>query len=73
MNGTKEDYLSSMRTIFEACQNSGSEVIFLTPNMLNTYVAEDVAEVSGEDADSAEGNADETATENLDSGVESND
>lgn len=45
VNGTKEDYLSSMRTIFEACQNSGSEVIFLTPNMLNTYVAEDVAEV----------------------------
>lgn len=28
---------------------------------------------SGEDADSAEGNADETASENLDSGVESND
>lgn len=36
---------------------------------------EDVAagDVSGEDADSAEGNADETATENLDSGDESND
>lgn len=35
---------------------------------------EDATEdVSGEDADSAEGNADETASENLDSGVESND
>lgn len=45
VNGTKEDYLSSMKTIFEACQNSGAEVIFLTPNMLNTYVAEDVEDV----------------------------
>ncbi len=45
VNGTKEDYLSSMKTIFEACQSSGAETIFLTPNMLNTYVAEDVAEV----------------------------
>ena len=40
------------------------------PDKLEDVATEDV---SGEDADSAEGNADETATENLDSGVESND
>ena len=41
----------------------------------DTDKLEDVAteDVSGEDADSAEGNADETASENLDSGDESND
>ena len=40
VNGTLETYLSSLRTIFEKCLASGAEVIFLTPNMLNTYVAE---------------------------------
>ena len=40
------------------------------PDKLEDVATEDVY---GEDADSAEGNADETATENLDSGVESND
>ena len=40
------------------------------PDKLDDDAVEDE---SGEDADSAEGNADETATENLDSGVESND
>jgi len=38
VNGTLEDYLSSLRTIFEKCNASGAEVIFMTPNMLNTYV-----------------------------------
>ena len=41
VNGTLEDYLSSLRTIFEKCLASGAEVVFLTPNMLNTYVAKD--------------------------------
>ena len=40
------------------------------PDKLEDVATEDV---SGEDADSAEGNANETASENLDSGVESND
>lgn len=40
VNGSLEGYLSSLRTIFEKCLASGAEVIFLTPNMLNTYVAE---------------------------------
>ena len=45
VNGTLEDYLSSLRTIFEKCAKSGAEVIFMTPNMLNTYVSEDTAPV----------------------------
>ena len=40
------------------------------PDKLDDDAVEDE---SGEDADSAEGNADETASENLDSGDESND
>jgi lysophospholipase L1-like esterase len=36
------DYLGGLRTIFEACRDT--DVIFMTPNMLNTYVAEDTAE-----------------------------
>ena len=44
VNGTLEDYISSLRTIFERCTASGADVIFLTPNMLNTYVADDAPE-----------------------------
>ena len=40
VNGTLEDYLDALRTIFEKCMKSDAEVIFMTPNMLNTYVAE---------------------------------
>ena len=35
VNGTLEDYLSSLRIIFEKCINSGADVFFMTPNMLN--------------------------------------
>ncbi len=42
VNGTLENYLSALEKIFEACKNYGCETIFLTPNMLNTYVADDV-------------------------------
>ena len=41
VNGSLEKYLCSLRIIFERCLQAGSEVIFLTPNMLNTYVADD--------------------------------
>lgn len=41
VNGTKEDYLAALREIFTRIIESGSELIFMTPNMLNTYVAED--------------------------------
>ena len=44
VNDPLEVYLSSLKTIFEKCKASGSEVVFMTPNMLNTYVADDVPE-----------------------------
>lgn len=44
VNGTLEDYISSLRIIFEECNNHEIQTIFMTPNMLNTYVAEDTEE-----------------------------
>ena len=44
VNGSLEDYLNSLETIFKECSKSGAEVIFMTPNMLNTYVADDTDE-----------------------------
>ena len=41
VNGTLEDYLGALRTIFAACKEKEVDAIFMTPNMLNTYVAED--------------------------------
>lgn len=41
VNGSLERYLRSLRIIFERCLEAGAEVIFMTPNMLNTYVADD--------------------------------
>lgn len=41
VNGSLETYLSALRTIFERCLQAGCEVIFMTPNMMNTYVAKD--------------------------------
>ena len=41
VNGTLEDYIEPLRVIFEKCTSFGAETIFMTPNMLNTYVAED--------------------------------
>ena len=35
------DYMASLRSIFEMSIEAGRELIFMTPNMLNTYVAED--------------------------------
>ena len=39
VNDPLERYLSALRTIFEKCLASGADVIFMTPNMLNTYGA----------------------------------
>ena len=36
-----EDYINSLRTIFTQCRVRGVDFIFMTPNMLNTYVASD--------------------------------
>ena len=44
VNGDKETYLSSLREIFSRCMASGTDVIFLSPNMLNTSVEEGTAE-----------------------------
>ena len=44
VNDPLEVYLSSLKTIFEKCKASGSEVVFMTPKMLNTYVADDAPE-----------------------------
>ncbi len=41
VNFEKEEYITSLEEIFTRCKKSGADVIFLTPNMLNTYVAED--------------------------------
>ena len=41
VNYEKQTYLDSLQTIFNRCHEAKSDVIFLTPNMLNTYVAED--------------------------------
>lgn len=40
VNGDFEDYISSLKEIFERC-SAVCDVIFMTPNMLNTYVADD--------------------------------
>lgn len=44
VNGSLEDYISSLEIIFEKCIDYGCDVIFMTPNMLNTYVAENTEE-----------------------------
>ncbi len=44
VNGPLEEYLSSLKTIFERLIARDIETVFMTPNMLNTYVASDTAE-----------------------------
>ena len=44
VNGELSEYLDSLSEIFKRCTEIGAEVIFMTPNMLNTYVAEDTPE-----------------------------
>lgn len=41
VNDPLERYLSSLEKIFSECNSREVETVFLTPNMLNTYVAED--------------------------------
>ena len=45
VNGTLEDYLDALRQIFESCTAREIETVFMTPNMLNTYVADFVAPI----------------------------
>ena len=44
INRPIEEYTAALEEIFTRCRNDGAEVILLTPNMLNTYVADDVDE-----------------------------
>jgi len=44
VNDTLEDYLSALRSMFESCNRHGVDAVFMTPNMLNTYVAEGTEE-----------------------------
>lgn len=37
-------FLDSLGIIFDKCLKCGAEVIYMTPNMMNTYVAEDTPE-----------------------------
>ena len=48
VNGTLEEYINPLEQIFDKVLKSDSEVIFMTPNMLNTYVADDVDEEARE-------------------------
>lgn len=41
VNGPPDEYFASLREIFTACRSGERDTIFMTPNMLNTYVAED--------------------------------
>ena len=41
VNNPLEDYVGPLREIFTKCKATGCDVIFMTPNMLNTYVADD--------------------------------
>ena len=41
VNGSLESYLGALAEIFDRSLASGADVIFMTPNMLNTSVAED--------------------------------
>ena len=43
VNGSLEDYLSSLEKIFSACRDEDRDTVFMTPNMLNTRVAPDTA------------------------------
>lgn len=45
VNGPLETYLNSLKIIFEKCRADDRDVIFLTPNMLNTRVADDTEPV----------------------------
>ena len=41
VNGSLENYLNSLKAIFTRLKEENIDVIFMTPNMLNTSVAED--------------------------------
>lgn len=42
VNCEKAVYLNALTEIFERCADVCDEVIFMTPNMMNTYIADDI-------------------------------
>lgn len=44
INDTKEKFLGALRQMFAACKERDIDLIFMTPNMMNTYVAEGTEE-----------------------------
>lgn len=44
VNRPLEEYILSLKEIFQRCKAKDRDVIFMTPNMLNTRVADDTAE-----------------------------
>ena len=45
VNGALEEYLASLAEIFDRCLEKGIETVFMSPNMLNTYVADDAPDM----------------------------
>lgn len=41
VNGSLEDYTGALSEIFRTCAEENTEAVFMTPNMLNTRVADD--------------------------------
>lgn len=41
VNGSLDEYITSLNKIFEKCLQKDTDVIFMTPNMLNTHVMKD--------------------------------
>lgn len=41
INEDLDEYVSSLKIIFEKCTSAGAEVVFMTPNMLNTSVSQE--------------------------------
>ena len=44
VNGELNSFLDALKTIFDKCKQKNIDAIFMTPNMLNTYVCEETAE-----------------------------
>lgn len=44
VNGSLESFISSLEKIFRQCNEREIEAVYMTPNMLNTYVADDTVE-----------------------------
>lgn len=45
VNSPLDEYIGALRKIFEKCKACGAQVVFMTPNMLNTYVADDTENI----------------------------